>query len=235
MQELLDLLLPTQCVACGASGDVLCRACLSRLPLLVGAVCARCGSPAALGCRECRGRDLAFAAARSAVVYRGDVARALGAWKEGGVWRMTRVAASIVTSVIPEPAVDALTSVPPDGDRFLWLGHDPAAGLARMLAREWGIPYQRMLRRVSRVAVQKGLDAAERQQNAAGTFLAPRPVPTRVAVVDEVYTTGATASAAALALRVGGARTVEVVTFARTPRARSARPAMRHPPLESDR
>ncbi|MGI9658272.1 MAG: ComF family protein [Gaiellaceae bacterium] len=235
MQELLDLLLPTRCVVCGESGDALCRGCRSRLPLLTAPVCGRCGSPAAAACLECDGRDLAFATARSAVAYRGDGARTLAAWKEGGVWRLTRIAASIVTDVVPRPTVDALTSVPPDRDRVLWRGHDPAAALGRALGREWGIPYRRALRRASRVAAQKRLDGLERQQNVAGSFAAMRCTPECVAVVDDVYTTGATASAAAQALCVGGAQTVEVVTFARTLRVRQGRSVPRHPQLESHR
>ncbi len=47
------------------------------------------------------------------------------------------------------------------------------------------------------------------------SFHAAAAAPARVALVDDVYTTGATASAAASALRAAGARSVEVVTFAR--------------------
>jgi predicted amidophosphoribosyltransferase len=54
----------------------------------------------------------------------------------------------------------------------------------------------------------------------AGAFVAHRRVPPRVVLVDDVYTTGATANAASSALRKGGARRVEVVTFARTIRVR---------------
>jgi predicted amidophosphoribosyltransferase len=43
-------------------------------------------------------------------------------------------------------------------------------------------------------------------------------VPTRLGLVDDVYTTGATASAASSALRAAGARHVDVVTFARAVR-----------------
>jgi len=46
------------------------------------------------------------------------------------------------------------------------------------------------------------------------------PVRGRVVLVDDVYTTGATANAAASALRKGGAHNVEVVTLARTIRIR---------------
>jgi predicted amidophosphoribosyltransferase len=51
-----------------------------------------------------------------------------------------------------------------------------------------------------------------------GAFVAVAATPARVLLVDDVYTTGATVSAAATALRRAGARQVDVVTFARTVR-----------------
>ena len=231
MFELLDLVFPPRCLACGAGGDVLCVACAPRLPLLVGPVCTRCGSPAGERCVECAQRSLAFASAKSAVAYRRDIARALSAWKEGGAWRLTRVAAAIVAEIVPRPQVEALTSVPPDRDRALWRGHDPAAALARALGQTWGLPFRRMLRRRPHIAAQKTLDATERKANVAGTFHAPRRVPRNVALIDDVYTTGAIASAAAQALRDGGAAKVEVVTFARALRTHGE-PARRGRGLE---
>jgi predicted amidophosphoribosyltransferase len=51
-----------------------------------------------------------------------------------------------------------------------------------------------------------------------GAFTAVAPVPGQLGLVDDVYTSGATVSAAASALRKAGARRVEVVTFARAVR-----------------
>jgi predicted amidophosphoribosyltransferase len=129
---------------------------------------------------------------------------------------MARAAAAIVTRVVARPAVDVLTPVPPERDRLLWRGHDPAASLARALAREWGLPCERLLQRPAGSAAQKRLDAVERKANASGLFSVDRVAPPLVGLVDDVYTTGATASAAASALREAGAIRVEVVTFART-------------------
>jgi predicted amidophosphoribosyltransferase len=58
------------------------------------------------------------------------------------------------------------------------------------------------------------------RQTVRGAFRATGAVPRTIAVIDDVYTTGATAAAAASALRVGGARRVEAIAFARALRRR---------------
>jgi predicted amidophosphoribosyltransferase len=63
------------------------------------------------------------------------------------------------------------------------------------------------------------LTLAERRKNVAGAFVARHRVPRRLVLVDDVYTTGATVSAGASALRKAGAVRVDVVTFARAVRS----------------
>jgi predicted amidophosphoribosyltransferase len=75
-----------------------------------------------------------------------------------------------------------------------------------------------LLGRTRAVPHQRGLSLADRRRNVAGAFRPAVKPPARVALVDDVYTSGATANAAASALRKGGARRVEVVTFARVVR-----------------
>jgi predicted amidophosphoribosyltransferase len=108
--------------------------------------------------------------------------------------------------------------VPPDGDRSVKRGHHPAERLARELGMRWELPVGQLLGRTRVVRAQRGLRLGERRRNVAGAFAARSRVPPRVGLVDDVYTTGSTASAAASALRRAGARRVEVVTFARAVR-----------------
>jgi predicted amidophosphoribosyltransferase len=62
---------------------------------------------------------------------------------------------------------------------------------------------------------------AERRRNVRAAFAAKaQPAPRSICLVDDVYTSGATASACATALRRAGAREVRVVTFARALRLR---------------
>jgi predicted amidophosphoribosyltransferase len=213
----LDLLLPQRCVVCGRDGTQLCAACLAGLPRLEPPLCERCGAPTAwpVGrCLECAGRRIAFAHARAATAYDDAARRLVHAWKERGLRGLAHAAAELVAERLPAPRGDALTFVPADRERRLSRGHNPAERLARDLALLWELPCLPLLER-SRGGRQRGSTAAARR-SVRGAFRSTGPAPRRVVLVDDVYTTGATASAAATALRAAGAREVEVVTFART-------------------
>src|SRR5436190_766721 len=213
---MLDLLLPQRCVVCGCGGRQLCAGCRDELQRIEPPLCARCGAPTAWPverCRECAGRRLGFASARAAVGYDEAARRFVHAWKERGLRRLATEAAQLVAEQLPPPAVDALVFVPADRARRLERGHNPAERLALELAALWELPCLPLLER-TRGGRQRGSSAAERR-TVRGAFRATDAVPRKVAVIDDVYTTGATAAAAASALRAAGARRVDAVAFAR--------------------
>jgi predicted amidophosphoribosyltransferase len=217
---MLELLLPQRCAVCSCTGTPLCGRCIDGLPRVVPPLCERCGAPTAWPvrrCRDCAGRRLAFAWARAALVYEASVRAFVGAWKERGLRRLVATAAELVLEVVPPPA-GVVTFVPADPDRGLRRGHDPPRRLAEALAHRWDLPLERLLGRSRPMRPQRGLSRPERRRNVAGAFTAVRPAPSRVVLVDDVFTSGATANAAASALRRAGARRVEVVTFARVVR-----------------
>jgi predicted amidophosphoribosyltransferase len=220
VRGLLDLLLPERCVACRVEGALLCGECRAGLIRLGGTLCARCGAPTAWPverCGECAGRRLAFVSARAAVAYEGAARTLVGAWKERGLRRLAGVAAELVAETVHPPRAQALTWIPADADRSRWRGVNTAEGLARDLGARWQLPAAPLLVRTRRVSRQRGLSRQARRANVRGAFSAAT-APAVVALVDDVYTTGATAAAAAGALRRAGARTVHVVTFARAVR-----------------
>jgi predicted amidophosphoribosyltransferase len=222
MATILDFLLPQRCVACRAGGAQLCDDCVERLERLTGPLCGRCGAPTAwpvVRCRECEGRRISFAWARAGVVYRDAAREVVAAWKERGLRRLAAPAAAIVASVVPRPKADAVTFVPPDGERSAKRGHHPAERLAEELATRWELPAEPLLGRARRAEQrQRGLTLAARRRNVRGAFRPVARAPPAVVLVDDVYTSGATVNAAASALRRAGARRVEVVTFARAVR-----------------
>jgi predicted amidophosphoribosyltransferase len=135
-------------------------------------------------------------------------------WKEHGLRRLATAGADLVVAAIPPPPVHALTFIPADRDRLLRRGHHPAERLARELGKRWDLPVLDALSRTRSGPRQRGSSLAERRRNVRGAFAA-RASPTSVCLVDDVYTSGATVSAAASALRKAGARRVRVVTLAR--------------------
>jgi predicted amidophosphoribosyltransferase len=218
---LLGILLPSRCAGCDIPGPPLCDACVARLIRIAPPVCERCGGPGAWPvqrCVECAGRRLAFATARGAVVYDDRSRPLVSAWKERGRRDLTAALADIVIRVVVRPDVDALTYVPGDRERGRVRGHVPAQRLAEALGERWELPVTRLLVRSGPSRRQTGLPLGQRRTNVRGVFAAATRAPPRVAIVDDVYTTGATVSACATALRRGGARRIEVVCLARAVR-----------------
>ena len=140
------------------------------------------------------------------------------AWKERGLDRVAGLATELMADAVPRPPVEALTFVPGDGDRVGWRGANPAEELAGRLGARWELPVERLLARARNVRPQRGLTRAARQSNVGSAFRAVGRVPRSVGVVDDVYTTGATAGAVACELRRAGAKAVHVIAFARAVR-----------------
>ena len=218
---LLDLVFPRRCIVCGGPAEALCGACRMQLRRLGAPRCARCGAPTAWPverCRECSGRRIAFASATAAVAYDDPARRVVAAWKEQGLRNLAVLAAELVAQSVPRPRAYTISFVPADADRRLKRGHNPAERLATELGARWELPVVALLERAHGVRPQRGLPLSERRRNVRGVFSATGRAPASLILVDDVYTSGATVSAAASALRKAGARRVEVVTFARAVR-----------------
>lgn len=114
---------------------------------------------------------------------------------------------------------DLVVPVPTTVFRFLRRGYNQAALLARVVASTLGRPLEgRALRRVRDRGSQGRRSHAERAERVRGCFAVARPlavVGRRVLLVDDVVTTGATASECAGALKDAGATWVGVLAFAR--------------------
>jgi len=125
----------------------------------------------------------------------------------------------------PGPPPASIVPVPLHPRRLRERGFNPAALLARSIAREWRLRFDAtLLLRVRDTPSQTGLDRRARRANVRGAFQV-RPAagaPRVIWLVDDVVTTGSTLVECARALRRVGAREVVAICIARTPDAREA-------------
>jgi ComF family protein len=229
---IVDMVIPARCVCCGAivpGGAPLCPECASGLEPLSGRRCDRCGVPLVSErrrCVRCRSRELAYDSHRAVFAYDG-VARALiVAYKFGGRRSLAALLAGYLAAELETVATPGTVVVPvpasPRGRRRR--GFDQVARLARELERRHGITVRRALVR-RRGREQKRLDVSGRSRNLVGALrLRPRALPprdsagerlpSRVVLLDDVFTTGATINECARVLRAAGVQRVEAVTLA---------------------
>ena len=217
--SLADLLLPALCPGCEiAAGPQLCPACLAQAEPLVDPCpwCAAPGGGAVTRCGVCDNRGLAHVRRIHVTwIYRGVIERLVGDAKAGGRAPAGRALSRLLPTLTDVTAVVVVPIPPSPGRRS---GPHLGTTLARALARQHHLPLRRLLRLTRLAAEQHRLNHAARARNVAGLFVS-RPAPERVLLVDDLMTSGATASAAAAALHQAGAKHIELVCVARTPRA----------------
>lgn len=218
------LLWPPRCAACDAAGEEpFCPSCAESL-LESPPGCPVCGDPqdAALlpevvprRCARCADRAPPFARARAPYLYWGALAEGIEAFKYRGREELAWPLSALLVAA-GAPRVDALVPVPLHPRRLRERGYDQAWLLARAAGERLGLPVRALLERRVATRPQVGLDRAGRARNVAGAFsAAPGARGLSLCLVDDVFTTGATAGEAARALLLAGARRVEVRTLAR--------------------
>jgi ComF family protein len=131
------------------------------------------------------------------------------------------LAAYLVRALPVDEHFDMIVPVPLHWRKRWRRGFNQSELLAREVSKRRGVPLGKALMRVRPTDVQAGLAMAGRRRNVTGAFAA-RPGADlkgkRVLLIDDVMTTGATASACAAALKRGGASSVSLLTLARVDR-----------------
>lgn len=189
-----------------------CAACAARLPAAAQAG-ARCG--------HCLRSPPAFDGSIAVADYAPPVDRMIAALKFGGGLPLAEAFGSLLASAARQVlhAADAICPVPLSFERQAERGFNQAHEIARCIAATSGRPLRGdLLLRTRHTAAQMDLAFAERQRNVRGAFVARGDIAgMRVAVVDDVMTTGATLDEVAAALKRAGARHVTNLLVARTP------------------
>ena len=155
-----------------------------------------------------------FASARAAVGYDEAARRLVHAWKERGLRRLAAEAAQLVAERVAA-ARGRRAHVRPGRPHPAARARSQPGRAARARARARSGSSRACRSSSACAAAASAAATAAERRTVRGAFRATGPAPRKVAVVDDVYTTGATAAAAATTLRAAGARRVEVVAFAR--------------------
>jgi ComF family protein len=234
MDALLTGLFPEYCRLCGLRSHrplPLCRPC--QLEFQANDVCcSRCAIPLPdyphrprdVLCGICLRSPPPFDRVIAPWLYCEQLAYLIQRWKFHGERRLTPLLAALWLMQVPEPdPVDVLIPVPLHWRRLWQRGFNQSELLARQLRSSAYAPAaaaldHRCVRRSRATRPQSGMGAALRARNLKGVFTVHNRYDNlRVGIIDDVFTTGATAAAMATALRSAGARHIQVWCLARTP------------------
>lgn len=219
----LQRALPQVCMLCAApSGNaLLCESCEAALPR-IGSACPLCGVPSAVPiiCGACLARAPPFEATVAAWVYAFPVDQLLQAFKYASALSLAAAFADELCAAVrrrTDARADTIVALPLAPVRQRARGFNQAHEIARRVGAMLRLPVLRGLARVRDSPPQATLAWESRARNVRDAFVGAHSLRgRRIAIIDDVMTTGATLSAAAKAARRAGALAVEAWVVART-------------------
>ena len=238
LRRLVDSMLPPRCLHCQAMVDgegALCPDCWPLFDFLAAPLCESCGFPFEFDpgphdavCGACHAHPPHFDRARSVLVYGDNSRKLILDFKHGDrTWpapAFGRWLARAGSELIGE--ADLAVPVPLHRSRLYARRYNQASLLAMALGRVTGLQVEpEMLTRNRPTPSQGRMSASARRRNVRGAFrLRPgfeeKVRDSRILLIDDVLTTGATAGECARCLKKAGAAAVGVLTLARVVRPR---------------
>jgi ComF family protein len=217
--RILGLLAPHDCKGCGRAGTGLCSGCQVDITESPYGKCLGCGTITTDNniCRGCRAK-LPFDRAYVIGERRGTLKRLVGDFKFNSERGQARVIADLLDAVLPIlPDGTVIIPIPTIAPHVRQRGFGHTELVARLLAGQRHMRYDSHLLLRATNTVQHGLRAAQRRKQAAKAFTVNghRTVPAEILLLDDIYTTGATATAAARLLKKAGVKTVNLAIVAR--------------------
>lgn len=223
VDRLWSFLFPARCYGCGRRGAVICQPCEPRIPWLGPERCPRCARPSPVGriCSQCVNRPSDLDALRAACAFEGPIRQLVHDLKYGQARTLAEFCSGLLHRAIQARPlqVDVLVPVPLARGRARERGYNQAELIARGLSERLGVPIAPdLLVRIRETPAQVGRSRRERERNVKGAFecaSAGAAIGSRVALIDDVATTGATLRACAQPLKAAGATRVIGLVVAR--------------------
>lgn len=216
-------LLPQNCLLCGGSATdlALCQHCLHDLPWHSATSCPLCALPTAGGerCGACLKHPPAFDATRAILEFQFPVSAILRRYKYSGFLAVADLMGTLLAEQRQgEPRPDVVIPMPLHPSRLKERGFNQAAEIARVVCARSGIPLElHACQRTRPTPPQAGLALQARRKNLRGAFECHRDLSgMRVALLDDVMTTGASLDELARCVKDAGAAHVECWVAART-------------------
>jgi ComF family protein len=223
---LIDFALPPRCAGCGTivdEGRTICLECWNSLTFITGRGCLRCGLPMEvenLVCAPCLQHPPNHDGACAAVRYGGVASDIAIRLKHGRRIGLAKLMAKVMARHVPGTPV-LMVPIPLHRWRIWNRGFNQSLLMARELAKLTGqdVNFECLIRTKSTPTLG-GLGAKDRASALRGAFKVPpeqRAIvrDANILLIDDVYTSGATANAAALALKRAGAARVSLLCWAR--------------------
>ena len=226
VSALLQLLLPHRCPVCESDcGDYFCERCVAAFKLNSTA-CARCAVPLEISnsvvCGQCLKHPTHFDRCIAPYVYDSKLSSAIFEFKQQNKLRCGRQLTKLLAFEVARQGannVDALIPIPLHWRTQLKRGFNQSELIAHWLSSWFDLPTIKLLAKKMPTRNQKSLSRSERVENMKRTFQLKKEIGNlnKVAIIDDVVTSGATANRCAEILKHAGISRVDIWSIARTP------------------
>ncbi len=237
-EGLLNLIFPLNCESCGeeireSKGYAICNDCINQIKLVSSPYCHQCGKPLLSMvsfeekaiCAECHNKKNHFYLTRSVAYYQGVMRKCIHLLKYKKQVKLVQVLGDLMVNYLEKNdsinirEINLIVPVPLFKVDYLKRGFNQSGLLVKHIADYFSIPFTDclLIKRIGNLS-QVGLSKAERENNVRHVYsINPSHEIgfTNILLVDDIYTTGATAEACCRELKKTGVKKLFVLTLAR--------------------
>ena len=220
---------PLLCLSCGnkISHDFLCTSCKEKIRFLRPPLCRYCSAPIAKDkgslCKKCFGKKFPYQNVISITAYREPIIHLIHLFKYKNCDYLAEYLSSFITDYLSKIGFDAskyhfMTCVPMHKHKLKIRGYNQAELLGQLLSNYFKIAFRNdIIYGINIKPSQTKLTPYKRKENVKGIFAVKKAIKDkRIILIDDIFTTGATAISCCQALREKGAKAITVITLSKT-------------------